>query len=92
VTQVITGQNPRPSGNLPRPPDFDSANGGKDSPQKIHHRPVRQINHILFLADRSKEPEQYRTYKWGLCNGLPLPIWIIEHVITGRATSLSSPH
>jgi hypothetical protein len=59
VTQVITGQNPGPSGNLVRSPDFDPANWGKNSPQKIHHRPVRQIDHILFLADRSKEPEKY---------------------------------
>ena len=61
MTQVIAGQYPRPSGNLPRPPDFDSANGGKDSSQKIHHRPVRQIDHSFFLADREKEPEKYRT-------------------------------
>ena len=67
MTQVIAGQYPRPSGNLSRSPDFDSANGGKDSPQKIHHRPIRQIDHILFLADRSKEPEQYSALNnlWG---------------------------
>jgi hypothetical protein len=59
VTQVIAGQNPRPNGNLPRSQDFDPANWGKNSPQKIHHRPVRQIDHILFLADRPKEPEKY---------------------------------
>ena len=61
MTQVITGQNPRPSGNLPRSLDFNPANWGKNSPQKIHHRPVGKIHHRFFLADPSIEPEQYRT-------------------------------
>jgi len=46
------------NGNFPRSSNFDTANGEKDSPQKIHHRPVREIAHSLFLADPSREPEQ----------------------------------
>ena len=61
MTQVIAGQNPRPSRNFPRSPNFDTANGGKDSPQKIHHRPIRQIGHIFFLSHLEREPEQYST-------------------------------
>jgi hypothetical protein len=62
VTQVIAGQYPRPSGNLRRSPEFDPANWEKDSPQKIHHRPVRQIDHIFLLSHLEREPEQYSTF------------------------------
>jgi hypothetical protein len=64
VTQVITGEDPWSHGNIPRSPDFDPANGGKNSSHKIHHRPVRQIDHTFFLADRSMEPEQYSTLNY----------------------------
>jgi len=59
MTQVIAGQNPRPSGNLSRSLDFNPANWGKNSPQKIHYCPVRQVDHLIFLSDPKKEPEQY---------------------------------
>jgi len=59
VTEMIARQNPGTRRNFPRATDLDPTSRGQYPTQSIHHRPIGQIVHCLFLSDPDKEPEKY---------------------------------